>query len=396
MKILIAADLFPPVINGVSTFSRNLAAGMAARGHEVVVIAPSQTGKKHTEQVDGYTIERTASLVFPLYQKLRVSTTPGREVNKIITHFAPDVIHIQMIFAIGHSVLQAGQKKKIPIVSTNHAVPDNVIENIRLLAPLSRPISSMLEHYAKRFHSNAQYITAPTKSAITMFKDKYAKIRVPVKVVSNGIDLSVFHPGEVSKNILHKYDIPSDRPVLLYVGRLDGEKHLPVFLSAVHRILAHRPVHAVLVGHGVEEAALQVLASKLGIEKKVTFTGRVSFEDLVQLYRVGTIFCMPSPAELQSIATLEAMASGLPVVSVNEGALPELCQDGKNGYLFRYDNDEMMAVAIEKILKTPGLQQRMGQVSIEIAKKHDIHQTLEAFETIYESLLPKEKKDSSR
>ena len=100
MKILIAADLFPPVINGVSTFSSNLAAGMAARGHEVVVIAPSQTGKKHTETVDGYTIERTASLVFPFYQRLRVSTTPGREINKIIKNFEPDVIHIQMILAI--------------------------------------------------------------------------------------------------------------------------------------------------------------------------------------------------------------------------------------------------------------------------------------------------------
>jgi glycosyltransferase involved in cell wall biosynthesis len=387
MKILIAADLFPPVINGVSTFSSNLAAGMAARGHEVVVIAPSQTGKKHTETVDGYTIERTASLVFPFYQRLRVSTTPGREINKIIKNFEPDVIHIQMILAIGYSVLQTGQKMKIPIVSTNHAVPENVIDNIRLLAPFSRPISAMLEHYAKRFHGNAQYITAPTQSAIAMFGDKYDKIKIPVKAVSNGIDLSVFYPAKPSLAIYKKYNIPQDIPILLYVGRLDGEKHLPIFLKAAQRLMKNRSVHALLVGHGVEENSLELLANKLSIGRSVTFTGRVSSKDLVELYRVGNIFCMPSPAELQSIATLEAMASGLPVVSVNEGALPELCQDGKNGYLFRYDNDQMMAAAIEKILKSSELRQKMAKTSVEIAKKHDINHTLKTFEEIYSSLI---------
>lgn len=387
MKILIAADLFPPVINGVSTFSSNLAAGMAARGHEVVVIAPSQTGKKHTETVDGYTIERTASLVFPFYQRLRVSTTPGREINKIIKNFEPDVIHIQMILAIGYSVLQTGQKMKIPIISTNHAVPENVIDNIRLLAPFSRPISAMLEHYAKRFHGNAQYITAPTQSAIAMFGDKYDKIKIPVKAVSNGIDLSVFYPAKPSLAIYKKYNIPQDIPILLYVGRLDGEKHLPIFLKAAQRLMKNRSVHALLVGHGVEENSLELLANKLSIGRSVTFTGRVSSKDLVELYRVGNIFCMPSPAELQSIATLEAMASGLPVVSVNEGALPELCQDGKNGYLFRYDNDQMMAAAIEKILKSSELRQKMAKTSVEIAKKHDINHTLKTFEEIYSSLI---------
>ena len=387
MKILIAADLFPPVINGVSTFSSNLAAGMAARGHEVVVIAPSQTGKKHTEIVDGYTIERTASLVFPFYQRLRVSTTPGREVSRIINSFNPDVIHIQMILAIGYSVLQTGQKMNIPIVSTNHAVPENVIDNIRLLAPFSGPISAMLEHYAKRFHGNAQYITAPTQSAIAMFGDKYDKVKIPVKAVSNGIDLSVFYPAKPPLTIYKKYNIPTNVPILLYVGRLDGEKHLPIFLKAAQRLMKNRSVHAVLVGHGVEENSLELLASKLGIGKNITFTGRVSSKDLVELYRVGNIFCMPSPAELQSIATLEAMASGLPVVSVNEGALPELCQDGKNGYLFRYDDDKMMAAALENILKSPKLYQKMAKMSVEIAKKHDINYTLKTFEEIYSSLI---------
>ena len=96
---------------------------------------------------------------------------------------------------------------------------------------------------------------------------------------------------------------------------------------------------------------------------------------------------MPSPAELQSIATLEAMASGLPVVAVNAGALYELCEDGANGYLFKYDDDTMMSAAILKILASDRVREKMGAKSMAIAKTHDINHTLDRFEAIYKRLL---------
>lgn len=88
-----------------------------------------------------------------------------------------------------------------------------------------------------------------------------------------------------------------------------------------------------IVGDGTDAANLhqQVKGCRYP-ESRVTFTGRVrSDDDLVELHRVGTVLTvMPSPAELQSIATLEAMASGQPIVAVDAGALRELCQDGVN------------------------------------------------------------------
>ncbi len=387
MRILIATDLFPPVINGVSTFSKNLAEGLAKRGHEVVVIAPSQQGKKMVEKEHGYIVERTSSLKFPFYQNLRISTTPGREVRRIIKKYDPDVIHIQMVLGIGYAVLQAAQKMKIPLVSTNHAIPENVVENIRLLAPLSRPISTLLEHYAMRFHSNADFLTAPTQAAINMFGDKYASVKKPIQAVSNGIDLSIFSSKEPDESIYKKYSIPKNVPIILYVGRLDGEKHLHVLLRAVQEVMAYKKCHVVLVGGGVESDSLKVLSTKLGIAHHTTFTGKVSDADLVELYRTGTVFGMPSPAELQSIATLEAMASGLPIVAVNKGALHELCQDGKNGYLFKYDDSHMMAGAMLKILKNKSLRSQMSKVSVEIAQKHDLTHTLETFEKIYSHVI---------
>lgn len=387
MRILIAADLYWPTRNGVASFSRNLATGLAERGHEVLVIAPSQTGKKHHEIDGNYEIERTASLIFPFYQNFRISTTPQREVKRIIKRFDPDVIHIQMILGIGRATLQCGNKFGIPIVSTNHAIPENILDNMRMLAPFARPISSILESYAARFHNSADYVTTPTQAAIDMFSDKVKELQVPIEAVSNGINLSRFSPGEVGAEFYHRFSIPMNKPILLYVGRLDSEKHLPVLVRAAAEVMQKYPAHLVVVGQGNERDRLLGLAKELGIAAQVTLTGKVTDEDLPFFYKLSTVFCMPSPAELQSIVTLEAMASGLPVVAVNAGALYELCQDGKNGYLFKLDDELMMAAAIAKLLRESELRASMAAQSLAIAKTHDISHTLDRFEVIYKKLL---------
>ncbi|HEU0266540.1 MAG TPA: glycosyltransferase, partial [Candidatus Saccharimonadaceae bacterium] len=161
MKILIAADLHWPTINGVATFSRNLAEGLAARGHEVVVIAPSQkrSGRSYEEQDGDYLIKRTISVPFPFYQNFRISVSPRREVKKIIEEFEPDVIHIQMLLGIGQAVMHYGTRYNIPIVATNHAIPENLMDNLGLLAPVSKPINYLIKEYGARFHSKADYVT---------------------------------------------------------------------------------------------------------------------------------------------------------------------------------------------------------------------------------------------
>lgn len=387
MKILIASDLHYPTINGVATFSRNLARGLAAHGHEVLVIAPSQNGKKSKEVDGNHVIVRTVSVIFPFYQNYRISLNPAREVRKIIEDFDPDVIHIQMLMGIGQATMRLGNKRGIPIVSTNHAMPENLMDNLRLLAPISRPINYMLKAYGARFHSKADFVTLPTQSAIDMFGAS-DKITVPMRAVSNGIDLARFTPGKAPEELYKTYRLPTDRPIVSYIGRLDAEKHLPVLLQAFKRVHAvHPETHLLIVGDGTEAANLRALAHDLGLGHYVSFTGRVSDEELVQLHKVGTVYCMPSPAELQSIATLEAMASGQPIVAVDAGALRELCQDGRNGYLCPQDNDHAIADGIGAILGDPKKREQMSKESLAIAQTHDLETSLKEFEDIYTDLI---------
>ncbi len=387
MKILIASDLHYPTLNGVATFSRNLARGLAAHGHDVLVIAPSQTGKKCKEVDGNHVIVRTASVPFPFYQNFRISPNPAREVKKIIEEFDPDVIHIQMVMWIGMAAMKYGNKMGIPIVSTNHAMPENLMDNLKLLAPVSRPINYTLKAYGARFHSKADVMTMPTQAAIDMFGAD-EKMEVPMYAISNGIDLSLFTNEPAAESIYKKYHLPKDRPIVTYIGRLDAEKHLSVLVKAFIRIVSVREdAHLLIVGDGTDAPNLKALVKEYGIADHVTFTGRVSDEDKIELHRVGTVYCMPSPAELQSIATLEAMASGRPVVAIDAGALKELCQHERNGFLCEQDNDEEIAEAILTILDDPKTQAEFSRESLAIAKTHDLQTTLKKFEKVYKDLV---------
>lgn len=387
MKILIASDLHYPTINGVATFSRNLARGLAEHGHEVLVIAPSQTGKKSKEVDDNHVIIRTASVPFPFYQNFRISPSPSREVKKIMEDFDPDVIHIQMLMWLGQAAMKYGNKKGIPIVSTNHAMPENLMDNLKLLAPISRPINYILKAYGARFHSKADFVTLPTQAAIDMFNAS-DKIDVPMIAVSNGIDLKHFTNVHAGDAIYRQFGLPKDAPIVTYIGRLDAEKHLSVLVKAFAKTKEVQPdAQLLIVGDGTDATNLRLLAKDLGLNGSVTFTGRVSDEELVELHRVGTVYCMPSPAELQSIATLEAMASGQPIVAVDAGALRELCQDGRNGVLCEKDNVEQIAAGLVKILHDPELRAAYSKESLAIAQTHDLQTTLKQFEKIYEDLI---------
>ncbi len=365
MKILIAADLHWPTINGVATFSRNLAKGLSDRGHEVLVIAPSQTGRSYEEYDGNYLIKRTRSVPFPFYQNFKISPTPQMEVRNIIKKFEPDVVHIQMALFLGYAARTYALKYDIPLVA-------------------SKPIQYAMVEYGARFHSKADYITLPTESAIHMFGED--KVKVPVEAVSNGIDLSRFTPGDAPDELYKKFGIPKNKKIVTYIGRIDAEKHLGVLLEAFAKI-TDSGRHLLVVGDGTDIERQKNHAYELGIDHQTTFTGRVSDDEIVALHKVGDVFAMPPPAELQSIATLEAMASGKPVVAVDAGALGELCRTGENGVLCEKDDVDGIATALDEILRDDKLRAKYAQASLEIAKKHDIAYTLDRFEQIYREVI---------
>lgn len=393
MKILITSDLYPPVINGVATFSYNLAHGLAAAGHQVVVVAPSQTGKRSVEKDGHITIHRVRSVIFPFYQNIRISVTPQREMRRIINDFKPDIIHNQMPLGIGQAATMLGRHGDIPIISTSHAMPQNLMDNLQKLSAFSRPINYMLADFGRRFHGKSDAVTSPTKSGLHGFERFVSKISTPLYIISNGVNLQSFTPGTPKNSIYRKYKLPKNKQIITYLGRLDAEKHVWVLLYALREVLKTKDVHMMIVGSGVDLEREQQLAQELGLMNHVTFTGRVPEEDKADLHRVGTLFAVASPAELQCIAALEAMASGQPIVAVQAGALGELCHSKKNGMRFKLDDYKGAARGMLAILTDPKVRQQYSMESLRMAQQHNLDHTIVQFEALYTDVIDRKQKE---
>lgn len=388
MRIVIANDQHWPMVSGVASAARTLALGLTKAGHEVLVIAPSQTGGRYAEQDEGYQIVRTRSVRFPFRENLRISVVLEREVRAILKDFQPDIVHVHTQLGVGLATIASAGKLSIPVVATNHVMPENIIKNVRIITPLAKPVSSIFTRYGMLLYKGASCIIMPTQSAIDLFSS--ATVDVPLIPISNGINLKRFRPIAANKKIYDTYGIPRNKLIVGYVGRLDREKHVHILLHSAKSVLKKYDVHFLIVGDGNANESLEDFAFALGIDDSITFTGRVSDEHLEQLYRVCDIFVMPSPAELQSLALLESMASGKPAVAVAAGALPELCQDGKNGFVVPVDNVRVMAERISMLIADTKLRQQFSRESIKIAKTHDIKNVIKKFEKLYQDIIASE------
>jgi 1,2-diacylglycerol 3-alpha-glucosyltransferase len=386
MRILLATDTYYPDVNGAAYFTYRLATMLSQRGHNVFVMCPSRSFRNTVSNNNEVTVYGIRSIPIPIYRNFRISPLfIPPSVRKAVKQISPDIVHIQNHFLIGKEVVSAAKKLDIPAIGTNHFMPENLVHYLHLPGIAERWVQKLAWRQFVRVFEQLDSVTTPTKTAAALLEK--AALNKDVMPVSCGIDLERFKPTNDGTYLKRRFAIPTDKPVLLYVGRLDKEKKIDVVLRALPDILRITAVHLVLAGLGKEKQNLETLAEKLGIQKAVTFTGFVLDEDLQNIYRVADVFVTAGIAELQSIVTMEAMASGLPVVAVNAMALPELVHNGENGYLFSDGDSEMLAQRVIAILANQSLRARMSEKSLEIIKDHDINKTIEKYESIYSEIV---------
>ncbi len=281
------------------------------------------------------------------------------------------------------------KKYDVPMVSTGHAYPDNITSQVKLLKPIKKPVDAMLRTYMASFLKHSEYATMPTEMAIEDLVPKNRRrFDVTVEPLSNGVDLSKFTPGKASVKVLKRFRLEPGKLRVLYVGRVDPEKSLGNVVTAFAGVAEEVPeAELVIVGDGTDRRHLIDLAQALGISDKVKFPGRIMPPDVTEIYRGATMFATASETETQGIVLIEAAATGLPLVAVDAGAVSELCQNKKNGVLCKPGDLVGMTDAMVSILKDADLQQKYGEKSLEISKKHDLNRTLKRFEEIYEEAI---------
>jgi glycosyltransferase involved in cell wall biosynthesis len=385
MKVMIGNDTYPPDVNGAAYFTRRLAVALADRGHEVHVVCPSRSMWTGVMTRDGVVECRTRSLPVPFHPGFRFSPPPllRRRVLEEVRRIRPDVVHAQGHFFIGRTLIRAAKELGVPVIATNHFMPDNLVFYLHLPERIEHKVAEWAWRDFSRVFDRADLITAPTPFAAKLAEEN--GLHRSILPVSCGMDLSRFSPTNDGYAFKTRYGVP-ERPVFVYVGRLDAEKHVDEPIKALPLVRKSVDAQLVVVGDGHEHGNLVSLARGRGVERYVTFTGFVPDGDLPGAYAAADVFCNAGTAELQSIVTREAMATGKPVVAVNARALPLLVHDGENGRLFEPGDVEGLALRLTKLLSDDGKRARMGQESLRIVARHDIGITLNAFEELYEAL----------
>jgi len=386
MKILIATDTYYPDVNGAAYFAYRLATILAKRGHNVFVMCPSRSFKNTVSNDKGVTVYGIRSIRLPVYQNFRISPLfISGIIRGAVEEISPDIVHIQNHFLIGKRAVSAAKKLGIPVIGTNHFMPENLVHYLHPPKIAEKWLRRFAWRQCVRIFEQLDFVTTPTKTAVALLKN--AGLSKDVMPISCGIDLERFKPTNDGLYLKRIFAVPMNKPVLLYVGRLDKEKRIDVILRALPDILRATSAHLVVAGIGKEKQKLEELTENLGIQKAVTFTGFVPDEDLQNIYRIAELFVVAGIAELQSIVTMEAMASGLPAVAVNAMALPELVHDGENGYLFSDGDSQMLAEKVIAILSNQPMRVQMSKKSLEIIKDHDINKIIEKYESIYNEIV---------
>ena len=379
LKILIGADTFSPDINGAARFTERLAAGLVERGHDVHVSVPNTRYKKnptHTEIIEGQpvTMHRLPSVRWTPHDWLRF-VWPWRSkhyARKVLSEVQPDVVHIQSHIVIGRGLARIARKRGIPVIATNHVMAENILDFTTMPPLVDKVVLKLAWDDATRTFNMARAVTTPTRRAAE-FLEKTIDISGVIPI-SCGIDQRNY-TADLS---------PRTRMNVVFVGRLTTEKHVDVVLRAIASLVPELDIHFDIVGGGDQHKNLVELTEQLGITDRVTFHGRIPDEELRGFLTRASVFTIASIAELQSIATMEAMASGLPVVAADAMALPHLVHDGENGYLFDPTSADDLAAKLTTVLTADADERlRLQEASLEGVKVHDINRTLRTFESLY-------------
>ena len=383
MRILVVTDQYAPMVGGVPSVTQTLAHGLAGRGHEVTLLVPGPgtSGQSAASRADGHQVGLACSrsVPWPWYDGMRLALLSLSAARRMISAIAPDVIHIHSPLTLGVMARMAARQLSIPVIYTNHYLPENVRPGS---ARRSRLFDAAFYGYLVRFANQCAHVTAPTMTALQLLRAQ--GLRAPAQVISNGIDLGTYCPGPADSVVRDRYGLRADRPVILYVGRLSQEKGVDVLLAAVARLTTDAQV--AIAGRGPDSARLAATADRLGLSDRVRFLGFVPDSDLPAIYRLADVFAIPSRAELQSLVTMEAMATGLPVVASDAYSLRELVSHGKTGLLITPGRADELAASLDKLLGAPAERARMSEESLRAVSAHEQSRTWTQWEALYGQL----------
>jgi 1,2-diacylglycerol 3-alpha-glucosyltransferase len=379
MNILLVTETYLPYITGVSISTDNIARFMLLRGHNVTLICPRPTVKREAIYPKGLKIVHIPSLPFSFYNNNATGIFPLTlfSIKKVFDSTKFDVVHIQEPGVVGISALILAKMHKIPIVGALHFIPEQ-IDRV-LWGSFEKVLTPFINVLIRFVYNKYDEIMTPSHFFAGYLKN--VGVTKPINVISNGVDTNLYKPQKPDLKTRSKYGLNKDDFAFLFLGRLDRDKNAETLVRAMPK--TDSKVKLIIVGRGTESKFLHSLASKLKIESKIIWLDYVTDSEMLKLYSAVNAFCIMSPYEGQSIVTLQAVSSGLPVIAAKAGALPELISNNINGYLVGTYDHSTLAKKMNIIASSTKLQNKFGLESRKISLSHEKSVVLRKLERIY-------------
>ena len=387
MHIANFTNTYLPVISGVVRSIRSFRDELTHKGHNVFIFA-----QEHADYIDKDPfIFRYPSLNLPTGVDIPAAIPLSPFIDRLLPAVKLDVIHTHHPFLLGQTAAAKAQELNLPLVFTFHTQYREYTHYIPISADIVQNfLKGAVDRWLQDFMGRCQHIIIPSESMRDILVNEYG-LKNNFTVIPTGIDLDAYRTvsGEKIRSKRHwEKDI-----VMISVGRLAPEKNWATLLHAVALVLKENPrFRLALIGDGPDRKRLESLAEELGIRKRVTFIGSLAFSETSSYMKAANLFGFASITETQGLATLEAMAAGLPVVAVDASGTRDILKHGREGYLVENDA-EALAAGIKKLLANPARMQKFAEAAYKKAQSFNIEHLTEKLLDVYEQAIRDKKKN---
>lgn len=328
LRVGLFSNAYHPVINGVVNSIEGIVSGLKERGHEPHLFAPEVRGYRDLDT----TVHRFASIELPKRVSYPIPIPYSGRLFRLIKRLDFDIIHAHHPVLLGEVAASFARRKKVPLVYTFHTQ----LEQYTHYIPLNQQmVKVMARSRMTRYLDKCDLVIAPSEGVREVL-DRY-KVTTRVVTLPNAIDIDRFGQVSHGRDWRTELGIPTDAVVSLSVGRLAKEKNLDFLLEAFSLVAQQENQYLVVVGDGGEQARLESLVVRRGLERKVKFTGELAYDEMPSIYQACDLFVISSTTEVKPLAVLEALASGLPVLAVAACGTTDTLHHGVDGWLSPLD-----------------------------------------------------------
>eukprot|EP01147_Barroeca_monosierra_P004236 gene4236-8488_t len=355
-KILISSGAYNNVVDGVSKTLNRLVADLQQRDFQIVVIAP--TGDIAAMEHQGL-LYPAPSVSVPFRPEYRLALGLDSCTRRMFEEFKPDIVHIATPDLLGHQVQRWALDHGIPVVCSYHTRFNSYLPYYLGTNQLLSPVDSALWAWMRIFYGKCEHTYPPTPSVVEELKEHGVKTQL--RLWPRGIDLTTFNTNRRSSKLRAQWGANNNTTVVLTVCRLVWEKNLQEIIDTLKLMEDHHEnFRAVVVGDGPARPTMQEQLPN------TIFTGFLNGLNLSTAFASADIFFFPSLTETWGAVTLEAMASGLPVIVADAPGSKELVENGKTGYIIEPGRPHRWANAITELIYKSEHRKQLGANALEV------------------------------